>query len=179
MNAAAPGYFGKLPSRGDFLSRRIPPAMAEAWDRWLAGFTTAVRDAAGDAWPDVWLTAPLWHFVLGAGVAGGDGAAGLLIASADRVGRMFPFTIIGPCAGVPGSAWPATIEALALDALADDFDPDTLDRGLITLGPAPVTTPLTPGATLWWCRGSDRLPPTRMQRTGLPDVAVCAAMVLG
>lgn len=189
MPAADPGYFGKLPSRGDFLSRRVPPAIAAAWDGWLAGLTTAVRDAAGDAWPDVWLTAPLWHFALGASVLGasaagvsrvpGPGAAGLLIASVDRVGRMFPFTIIGPCTGVPEPAWSAAIEALALDALADDFDPGTLDRALITLGPAPATAALPADATRWWCRGSDRMPPTQMQFVGLPDADACAAMVLG
>jgi type VI secretion system protein ImpM len=137
---AAPGFFGKIPSRGDFLSRRVPPSIAPAWEQWLQELTLAVREVGERGWQDAWLTAPLWHFVLGRNLAGPYGAAGVLVASADRVGRLFPFTVIG-AATPDGSAdpgeWSRQAEGLAVAALDDDFDPATLDEALATLGPPP------------------------------------------
>jgi len=108
----------------------------------------AAREALGDAWPEDWLTAPLWHFSLGAGLVAPAGAAGVLVASADRVGRLFPFTIIGAAAPVPGASaaagrtalaeWSAAAEALTLGALDDGFDPEALDAGLQALGQPPA-----------------------------------------
>jgi type VI secretion system protein ImpM len=142
----APGFFGKVPAFGDFLSRRVPGGVGTAWEAWLASLVVAARTALGGAWPDDWLTAPLWHFVLGKEIAPPDGAAGVLIASADRVGRMFPFTVIGaaaPSAGYAAAAladWGSRAEALALDALEDDFDTEALDAALRALGPPPAMT---------------------------------------
>jgi type VI secretion system protein ImpM len=179
MTLAAPGFFGKIPARGDFLRRRIPPAVAPTWDQWLGQLTVAVRDAAGEAWPAAWLTAPLWHFALGSAIAPPSGAAGVLVASVDRVGRMFPFTVIGPSAGIPDETWSAAVEAMTLEALEDGFDPETLDAALVRLGPPAEETELAPGQSLWWCRGSDRVPPTRSLVAGLPDRAGSIGMVLG
>ena len=178
MILAPPGFFGKIPARGDFITRRLVPAMAEPWDAWLGLFTTAVRDA-GVGWPETWLTAPLWHFALGAALAPEPGAAGVLVASMDRVGRMFPFTIIGPAAGIPGDAWSDTVETLVLTALGDDPDLDAIDAALVQLGPPSGGKPLDPGQSLWRCRGSDRVEPTHRFVNGLPDQEAAAAMVLG
>lgn len=139
--AQAPGFFGKIPSRGDFLSRRVPPGVATAWEAWLQNLAVAVRNAGQRGWQDAWLTAPLWHFVCGAQIAPPRGAAGVLVASADRVGRLYPFTVIG--AAAPGTAWDLAAwerqaERLALAALEEEFDPATLDAGLMELGPPPA-----------------------------------------
>ena len=137
----SPGFFGKIPARGDFLARRVPPGLAGAWETWLQSLTVAAREAAADGWPETWLTAPLWHFVLGAEVAPPHGAAGVLVASADRVGRMFPFTLIGAADGSQHgtalSGWTQSAEGLILAALDDGFDPATLDAALVQLGPPP------------------------------------------
>jgi type VI secretion system protein ImpM len=135
----APGFFGKLPALGDFLSRRVPACLREDWEAWLASLVVSARAALGDDWPNDWLTAPLWHFVLGTEIVPPAGAAGVLIASADRVGRLFPFTVIAPAAGNAGlAAWDARVEALALGALDDDFDADGFDAALQALGPPPA-----------------------------------------
>jgi len=150
--SAAPGFFGKIPSRGDFLSRRIPASVAPAWETWLQDLTLGVRETGERGWQDAWLTAPLWHFSLGRNLAGPHGAAGVLVASADRVGRLFPFTVIG--AATPGSStdpaeWARQAEGLAVAALGDDFDPGTLDEALMALGPPPAPQgPNRPGG-IW------------------------------
>lgn len=174
-----PGFFGKVPARGDFVSRRVPPALAVPWDAWLGMLTTAVRESAGLDWPEVWLTAPVWHFTLGRGVSPGPGAAGVLVASVDRVGRFFPFTIIGPARGIPDAAWSQAIEDLILGALDDGFDPDVLDAELVRLGPPAGGEVMEAGQSLWRCRGSDRVGPTSATASGLPGRDASAAMVLG
>jgi type VI secretion system protein ImpM len=215
MPVPAPGFFGKIPARGDFLSRRIPQTLRSQWEKWLTELVTAAREALGQDWPDEWLTAPVWHFALGSEFAPG-GAAGVLIASADRVGRLFPFTVIGACSDqlTTGWAdmdrWACSVEALTLSALADDFEPDQMDAALQALGPPPAlggaahadgrwppefddgwperdpdapatTTRLPPGPnqSVWYCRGSHRVPPMQLCCTNLPDRATSAAMITG
>lgn len=145
-----PGFFGKIPARGDFLSRRVPSGIAAAWEAWLQDLTVTVRGSQ-PGWQDAWLTAPLWHFTLGAALAPPHGAAGVLVASADRVGRLYPFTIIGASASRRGGPerWAPEAEALALAALDDAYDPATLDAALLALGPPPPPLgPNRPGG-LW------------------------------
>jgi type VI secretion system protein ImpM len=133
-------FFGKVPARGDFVSRGGPGAILPGWEGWLDQLVVAARDALGDAWPDDWLTAPLWHFLLGAHVLPPVGGAGIFVASADRVGRCYPLTLIARARGgdaapaVAAANWGRSAEALMLSALEDDFDPDQLDTALQALG---------------------------------------------
>ena len=175
----APGFFGKVPALGDFVSRRVPRALSASWDEWLGLLTVAAREAAGSAWPEAWLTAPLWHFVLGSHLAQPAGAAGVLVASADRVGRLFPFTVIGPANGIPACAWSDAVEDLVMQSLEDGFSPDILDTALKQLGPPETGDPIEAGMSLWWCRGSGRVDPTRQIITGLPDRDTAASLVMG
>ncbi len=136
----APGFFGKLPCRGDFVARRIPPGFQQTWETWLASLVVSGREVFAAEWPDAWLTAPLWHFSIGAGLAPPHGAIGLVVASVDRVGRYFPFSIIAtaePGAGDVAATleWSRAAEALILGALDDNADPDALDAALTDLGP--------------------------------------------
>ncbi len=134
-----PGFFGKIPGRGDFISRRVPGGIQQAWEDWLAGLVLAGREALEAEWPDAWLTAPLWHFSLGSGLVAPGGAVGVLVASVDRVGRYFPFSIIaaaaaGYCDDAATLDWSRAAEGLILGALDDDADPDDLDAALTALG---------------------------------------------
>jgi type VI secretion system protein ImpM len=204
MASKAPGFYGKVPDFGDFLSRRLPPAFIEIWGAWLRLLLSSSRDALGDDWVPAWLGAPVWHFGLGAGFLGAEQAWGVLIPSVDRVGRQFPFTIVGPATaqGRQLRDWALAAEALALAALDDGFLPDTLDRALAELGapaprapgsgPASVALPQDPGdwpelvdaapapgadETLWWCRGAERVAPTLLRCIGFPAGVVAASMI--
>jgi type VI secretion system protein ImpM len=183
MDLPAPGFYGKLPSCGDFVSRRLPIWMAAPWDEWLAEFTLAVQEQAGGLWPQVWLTAPLWHFTIGGAIWDGTtaqpAAAGILVASMDRVGRMFPFTIVAPSCGEPILDWSAAAEQLALDALEEDANLDRLDVELTQLGAPAAPSAIDPHGSLWWCHGSERVPQTRFELAGLPDPGTAVSMVLG
>ena len=140
------GWYGKLPSMGDFASRRLPADFVEIWDEWLASGLAAWRDT-DDRWLQAYLASPPWCFVLGPRLLGarrglpvaGPSWAGVLMPSVDRVGRYFPLTIASPLSAlVPTDAprlshWLGEACARAVDALHGDWGPDELDEALFDL----------------------------------------------
>lgn len=159
MNAGpdAPGIHGKLPSHGDFITRRLPREFVDSWDDWLQHGIAASKTALGDEWLNIYLTSPIWSFVLESGICGTHGWAGILMPSVDRVGRYFPLTLavqlpapLSPCdvAGGDGG-WFERARSLALSSLEqDDFSLDSFDVSVAELGsPADDGTPVQ-GAVL-------------------------------
>jgi len=150
----AAGVYGKLPSRGDFVSRRLPREFIEPWDAWLQAGIASSRTRLGEQWLEHYLTSPLWCFALGGGVCGAQPVAGVLMPSVDRVGRYFPLTLAQPLplrsdlAALAGDGvdWFARLSALALRALDDDFDFSALDQALETLPAPPAAAPAAPRA---------------------------------
>jgi type VI secretion system protein ImpM len=137
---ASVGFFGKVPTRGDFVQRALPATFVTPWDRWLQAGIAGSREVLGEAWLDVYLTSPVWRFALSANLAGELAAAGVLIPSVDGVGRYFPFTLAGvleaeatPAAIRSQTSWFDDAEALALDVLADDASLDGLLAGIEAL----------------------------------------------
>lgn len=138
----APGWFGKLPTVGDFVSRRLPQDVIDWWDSWLSLGLAALRERHADDWQAQFLAAPVWRFVLAPGVAPGKlgqhAWAGVLIPSVDSVGRYFPLTLLAPLAGWPldpadGEAlgwWLERLERTAVDALHDDWSIERLEAEL-------------------------------------------------
>lgn len=88
------GLYGKLPSHGDFLRRRVSDDFVSVWDAWLQDSMSASRSAMGDRWLEVYLTSPVWRFSAAAGACGAAPVIGLMAPSVDRVGRYFPLTIV-------------------------------------------------------------------------------------
>ena len=90
------GWFGKIPSVGDFVTRRLPPSFVRPWDQWLQTGMSESRRRMGERWVDVYLTFPVWRFLLPVGVLGSTAWTGVLMPSVDRVGRYFPLTLATP-----------------------------------------------------------------------------------
>ena len=44
------GWFGKLPSLGDFAQRRLPPEFVQVWDDWLGAELARVRMRHDSGW---------------------------------------------------------------------------------------------------------------------------------
>jgi type VI secretion system protein ImpM len=88
------GFYGKLPSHGDFLRRRVSDAFIGVWDGWLQECIAASRSTLGDRWLDVYLTSPAWRFACAPGMFGPAPVVGLMVPSVDRVGRYFPLTLL-------------------------------------------------------------------------------------
>lgn len=136
-----PGWYGKLPSLGDFASRRLAHELIEPWDAWLAEEIGELRTQYPDEWLQGYLDSPTWRFVLGAGLLGPQQVAplaGILMPSVDRVGRYFPLTIVAPLTGLPHRAeqaealfnWLHALDDIAADALQDDWPIDELEAAL-------------------------------------------------
>jgi type VI secretion system protein ImpM len=136
------GFYGKLPSHGDFLRRRISDAFVDRWDAWLRDCVAASRAELGAGWLDVYLTSPAWRFVCGPGACGPAGVIGLLAPSVDSVGRYFPLTIAVELpadisvvsAATAADRFFAAAELLVIDTLAADrVDFDAFDTGVLAL----------------------------------------------
>ena len=185
MSAAAlPGWYGKLPSLGDFASRRLPPLFVEPWDHWLATGLASWREA-DEGWLEAFLAAPTWRFALGAGVPfeQSPGYAGVLMPSVDRVGRYFPLTVVrprGPGEAEAPAAWLKALEGLAVAALNDDWSAERFDAELEGLDDAADAGPAWPeeGRTLWWCERDGELS-APVSTTGLPETGALVRLLAG
>jgi type VI secretion system protein ImpM len=134
---SATGFYGKLPCRGDFMQRRVPQGFVDTWDAWLQECLHVSRQQLGEQWLDLYLTSPVWRFVLAEGICGESAYAGVMLPSVDRVGRYFPLTLVSPleagtcileAACSAGRAWFDAVEELALKALdAGDLDLQAFD----------------------------------------------------
>ena len=149
---AAPGYHGKLPAKGDFVTRRLPRGFLDPWDSWLQDAIGGSRTRMGEAWLDAYLTSPIWRFALSPGLCGEVAVAGVVMPSVDRVGRYFPLTIVALLArdadvlAVPVAAagWFDKAEDLVRSALADAFDFDGFDAQVAALGALPAAAEAVP-----------------------------------
>ena len=130
------GVYGKLPTLGDFISRRLPGDFVHCWDEWIQNAMNISRKNLGESWLDIYLVSPVWRFILDSGVCGQNAWAGILIPSVDKVGRYFPLTLATsipkkfavPGLFIRGASWFDWVETIALSALRDDFDPSQFDR---------------------------------------------------
>lgn len=128
------GFFGKLPAHGDFIHRGLSSHCVNIWDDWLQAVIGATQEQLGEHWLDVYLTSPIWRFALSPGVIDGQLWAGISLPSVDRVGRYFPFTILGSApASTPATLaltssgeWYESMESLALAALDGQIQIDEL-----------------------------------------------------
>jgi len=149
------GFFGKIPSHGDFVTRDLPRSFLDVWDMWLQSCIAESKAQLGDGWLNVYLTSPIWRFGVMPGICGPQAAAGILMPSVDRVGRYFPLTIATPQAGevnplqLPGAAdrWFDAAEAIALRALDDDrFEANAMHDAIKAIGDVAVEAQRTEAA---------------------------------
>lgn len=176
------GFFGKVPSLGDFVSRRLAPEFLSPWDAWLQAGLQCSRERLGEQWLEVYLCSPIWHFALAAGVCGEQGWAGVMIPSVDRVGRYFPLTVVATVGEglLLDATWHGEVERLALSALDEALSQEVFDEWVQAL-PLPASIErVEPGLrVLFWTDGSPRVAPTRWEAQGLPDAETFADMLGG
>jgi type VI secretion system protein ImpM len=151
------GFFGKLPSHGDFLRRRVSDAFVGVWDGWLQECLAASRAELGDRWLDVYLTSPVWRFACAANACGPAPIVGVMVPSVDRVGRYFPLTLVAELphdapivsAAQRAGAFFDAAERLVLETLENDHvDFDRFESQLTQLGDRLESVPLRPDVVL-------------------------------
>ncbi|SJM32563.1 conserved hypothetical protein [Mesorhizobium delmotii] len=136
-----PGFYGKMPATGDFVTRRLPGDFVRVWDRWLAQHIVPL--IGSETWPRT----NALRFL--AGPAAFGPSAGIILQSADRVGRQFPLSVVAQLSEAPfqlarAEAWLSGIEEAAIAAQHGELTPDELDAVLAGL-PVP---PVEPGSEI-------------------------------
>ncbi len=134
INDKTIGLYGKLPAYGDFIFRNLDSSFITPWDEWLQHFISGSQEQMGEDWLDVYLTSPIWRFVLSPGVIDDKVWAGLMMPSVDRVGRYFPISLVKSFAANVNPVkfmqeqknWFNEIEAYCLSALNGNMDADAL-----------------------------------------------------
>lgn len=170
------GYYGKIPSRGDFVGHGLAAATRDAMDAWCQRVIPGSQARLGSDWAPAWMEAPIWRFRLAADRFGPDPVAGVWLPSTDRAGRLYPLiiAIAGPDLAMAG-AFLDCAETIGLDAIEHDLPPGQVAEA--TASAAARSAPLRALEGEWWTKGSPRVAPTRRMVPALPDDAAFAAML--
>ena len=156
-------WYGKLPARGDFVGRGLPPRWRSGWDDWLQrGFALAATTLDDAALRErLRAFAPRRYLAL---PAPGEIWCGIMVASHDRVGRAFPLTLAERFAGPSSPGESAARLASLLGAAAEG--PEALEAAIAALPPRsgrefqPAEAWPSQPASLWWPldAGHDAIP---------------------
>ncbi len=120
------GYFGKVPTKGDFIKDGLPLGFVKSWQDWQQAVLAVSREQLEDDWTTLYMNAPIWHFSLAANVCGEQPMIGTMIPSVDSVGRYFFFTVARSVKGDALSywlnrSWSDHTQGLALKVLDDEY----------------------------------------------------------
>lgn len=169
------GWYGKLPTAGDFLHRHLPEPQMASWSHWFnAGIAQWQQQHNGCS--EAFARAPVWNFALPATLGVQRVQTGCLIPSRDRVGRLWPLLVVY---SIPAVSWPTAQQALSsawfqslgstlCTAVRQSQSVDWLAQAIAALPPpsalphaAPTVAP-SPQGSPHIAPASDRLPSSRL-----------------
>jgi len=135
------GFYGKVPSHSDFIRHNLPRSFIDPWDDWLQSAFAASKEQLKETWLEIYLTTPIYRFMLMPGLCGEKSHIGIIMPSVDKVGRYYPFVLAAKLdsSGNPFhflerySEWFESAQKLALSTLEDTFDFDEFTRSLTPL----------------------------------------------
>lgn len=141
------GWYGKLPSAGDFLKRRFPEALWQQWTHWFqVGLLNWQKNEEqrpeGDRQFDA---APVWNFVVPPMLGSQLVQMGCLLPARDNVGRQYPVCALitfspqswtQPQLALAGE-WYQQVGRTLLHAVRNRFTAEQLDQALLLI-PAPA-----------------------------------------
>ncbi|REL27673.1 type VI secretion system-associated protein TagF [Thalassotalea euphylliae] len=87
------GFYGKLPSYGDFITRNVAPELIDKWDNWLSQSLECAQLQLKEQWHQRYLNAPVWRFLLPNDDDQSVVTLGMMMPSTDKVGRIYSFAI--------------------------------------------------------------------------------------
>ncbi len=192
-DAAAAGWYGKLPGLGDFAARRLPPGFISRWDEWLQHGLREMGPLLAD---DGNLMAPVRRFWVSPGVVDALAWGGLLMPSADRTGRRFPLTVAQPMAtlahALAARRWFSSVVAAMRFTQGHEHTLDDFEECLGALLPPPLLWPASradeqlaiellgarAACSIWWCHGA-ATSKDFLVFDGLPAPAVLASLLNG
>ena len=93
LNNLKTGFYGKLPSNGDFLSRNLSHDVTISIDEWFQISMTQLRHRLPD-WSYFFNASPSWFFIVPCNFFSPKAYVGYITPSIDRVGRCFPLIVL-------------------------------------------------------------------------------------
>jgi len=126
------GFYGKLPSKGDFLTRGLQRTVVDNLHNLFQQGLQESRAKLGEDWLDYYAIAPIWHFYFPKGVLDDNCWLGIWSPSVDSVNRSFPLvmldTIEQPLSDIADFNayldWFTECENLMLDVVHGDIEFD-------------------------------------------------------
>ncbi|MDR0702334.1 MAG: type VI secretion system-associated protein TagF [Azoarcus sp.] len=88
------GWFGKLPSVGDFAGKGMPQSVQETVHAWMSSGMAALVRTWSEEWRSAYLVSPVWHFAINGGIWDKFALVGCIAPSIDRVGRCSPLIVL-------------------------------------------------------------------------------------
>ncbi len=172
------GFFGKVPSHGDFISDGLERELIGTFDNWMRSGLHACADTFAGRWSEIFASSPPIRFIIESGIWGNSAYAGVLVPSADRVGRKYPLAIVAqlnnfrkhPRTLYLDDTWFMAAEALAETSMTGDFDMSRFNASVKKLRPpkpreeddAPEMVRNRVPTSLWW-----RIDPVNRRARGL------------
>ncbi|KAA8998157.1 type VI secretion system-associated protein TagF [Affinibrenneria salicis] len=140
------GWYGKLPSTGDFLQRRLPDALVHHWAHWFhMGLVNWQKAESQDDPQRQFRKAPVWNFVIPATLGNQFVQMGCLLPASDRVGRQYPICALrlfspeswnNQQLAVAGE-WYQSVGKTLFNGVRNGYSAEQLDRALLALPPLP------------------------------------------
>jgi type VI secretion system protein ImpM len=152
-----------MASLGDFFHLQLEASFIRTWDGWVQKVLAESRTALAERWQACYLTAPIWRFSLHQAVVGAP-MSGVMMPSVDRVGRMFPLTLVAR-GGCVDEACFAALEDVALATLDAQMGRDDLAKALAQVHSDGAGVPPDHGSR-WEAMLEDT--PLQMTCAGLP-----------
>ncbi|MGK6714682.1 type VI secretion system-associated protein TagF [Serratia marcescens] len=130
------GWYGKLPSAGDFLQRRLPDPVVNNWAARLQAGDSQARCAGPNGHP--FSNAPVWNFVIPATLGSPYVQMGCLLPARDRVGRRYPICALRlfslqewrPQQLNMAASWYQQLGHTLLNGVRNGFSAEQIDRTL-------------------------------------------------
>lgn len=182
------GFFGKVPSHGDFISEGMDREFVTRLDEWLRAGMHACADHYGARWSSIFSSSQPIRFIVESGSWGDAAYAGVLMPSRDRVGRKYPLVVLAQLAMFRlhprtlylDETWFMAAEALAETSMNEDFDMNRFTSAIKRLrlpkpkeeedAPVAVNRPEKP-TSLWWRVDEETRRPKGVKLEGRLDAA--------
>jgi type VI secretion system protein ImpM len=132
------GFFGKLPTHGDFVSTGFSRSVQDALDAWLQTGLAKAQHHFGERWEKDFRAMPAWRFIVERGLWGPMTMVGVIVPSRDRVGRSFPLVVATQLHDFAGDSrklclddtWFIALEGIAETSAQRDFELDAFTTNL-------------------------------------------------
>lgn len=147
-HSPAIGWYGKLPSAGDFLQRRFPDAVARQWTHWfqvgLLNWQKNEEQRPGET--QRFAKAPVWNFVVPPMLGSQLVQMGCLLPARDSVGRQYPVCALfsftptewSNARLVLAGEWDQQLGRTLLHAVNNGYSADKLDDALLAIPSPPL-----------------------------------------